>query len=324
MDIEDFLNNYSFLSNMVIAYKEFNETVTEEQRSLIKSLMDNLRGSGEYNHKHKDIYEKVMRNLSLLLSKTHTKTQFSDYCTYLYQWLGKYQCPYYTYDKNYDDPIKIIKLQIFDLNINIIEQLLMNENYSNNLPFQKYICECVNIFNEMYNENYPCTEDKNEKHKHTCDFLNKFRYIYMSYLYNKEGIKDKIPSLNSSEVEFLALCPLYKQETVSQLVTETSPKPESAPVSESEGSSVSVEQSGKPIPFNTTSVVSAMAGKPPFLALIYKFTPVGNMFRRKNNKSANVINNLDEEIEKELFYRRLENGTIKSSPATYNVAYGSV
>ncbi|KMZ89750.1 hypothetical protein PVMG_04580 [Plasmodium vivax Mauritania I] len=290
---------------MVIAYKEFNETVTEEQRSLIKSLMDNLKRTGQYNENHKDIYEKVMRNLSLLLSKTHTKTQFSDYCTYLYQWLyltkkknnvsdymvgviypasqqkfdlhrGEYQCPYYTYDKNYDDPIKIIKLQIFDLNINIIEQLLMNENYSNYLPLKKYICECVNIFNELYNGKCPYEGVENKKLKYTCDLLNNFKNAYVSYLYIKESIKNKIPSLNSTESELIKICPFNKSETVPKLVSETRQVPESAPVSESEGNSVSVEKSGNPIPFNTTSFVSAMAGIPPFLALIYKVIIICN------------------------------------------------
>ncbi|KMZ89725.1 hypothetical protein PVMG_04555 [Plasmodium vivax Mauritania I] len=284
---------------MVTAYNEFNETVTEEQRSLIKSLMDNLTGSGEYNHKHKDIYEKVMRNLSLLLSNKYNKMTFNDYCTYLYQWLyftkkknknsdfmidvvysashqkfflqaGKYQCPAFSYDTTYDDPIKIIKLQNFDLDIKNIEKILMGENYTNNLPFKNYICECVNIFREMYNGKCPYKKVEDKKRKDTCDMLDNFMNTYMYYLYIKEGIKDKIPSLHSTESEILNICPSNKPETGPPLVSEKGPEPKSAQLSQSEGNSVSVEQSGKPIPFNTNSVVSAMAGIPPFLALIYK------------------------------------------------------
>ncbi|KMZ77079.1 hypothetical protein PVIIG_05513 [Plasmodium vivax India VII] len=284
---------------MVIAYEEFNETVTEEQKSSIESLMANLRRLGDYNHNNKDIYEKVMRNLLLLLNNKYKKMPFRDYCTYLYQWLyftkkknknsdfmidvvysashsrfilpkAINQCLPFSYDKTYDDPIKIIKLQIFDLNINIIEQILMSENYSNNLNFKKYICECVNIFKEMYKGNCPYKDVEDKKRKDTCDVLDNFMNIYMSYLYTKERIKNKIPSLHSTESEPLNICPSNKPEIGPSLVSETTQAPQSAQVSQSEGNSISVEQSGKPIPFNTTSVVSAMAGIPPFLALIYK------------------------------------------------------
>ncbi|CAI7724165.1 PIR protein [Plasmodium vivax] len=351
MDVEYFIENFSFLGNMVTAYKEFNETVTSEQKSTIQSLMTNLRDLGQYNDNHKDIYEKVMRNISLLLNIKYTKTLFRDYCTYLYQWLyltkkknkvsdfiiavlypashdkfvlhrGKYECPYFSYDTLFDDPIKIIKLQNFDLDIKNIEKILMDENYSNNLPFKKYICECVNIFKEMYKGKCPYTEEKDKKRKAICDVLNTFQNTYMSYLYIKDGMKDKIPSLYSAEGELLNTCPSDKPETEPKLVSVTRQPSESAPVSQSEGNSPSVEQTNNPIPFNTTSVVSAMAGIPPFLALIYKFTPVGNMFRRKNNKSTNVFENLDEEIEKELFYPRSKYSDRNSSYPTYNVAYG--
>ncbi|KMZ99288.1 hypothetical protein PVNG_02171 [Plasmodium vivax North Korean] len=284
---------------MVTAYKEFNETVTDEQRSPIEPLMTNIRRSGEYNGNHKDIYEKVMRNISLLLNNHYGKTQFRDNCIYLYQWLyltkkknkvsdfmigvlypashDKFvlptttnKCSYFAYDTTYEDPIKIIKLQNFDLDIKNIEKILMDENYSNNLPFKKYICECVNIFKEMYKGKCPYTEEKDKKRKAICDVLNTFQNTYMLYLYIKDGMKDKIPSLYSAEDELLNTCPSDKPETEPKLVSVTRQPSESAPVSQSEGNSPSVEQTNNPIPFNTTSVVSAMAGIPPFLALIYK------------------------------------------------------
>ncbi|GAB70025.1 hypothetical protein PCYB_007740, partial [Plasmodium cynomolgi strain B] len=174
----------------------------------------------------------------------------------------KYICHYYSYEKNYNEPINIIKLQVFDLNINIIEYMLTNESYLNHLSFKNYICECVNIFKEMYKGNCPYKEDEDKKRKQTCDFLNNFSKIYMSYLYSKKGIKDKIPFLHSTDDEFLAVCPIDKLE-IRQA-------PESELVSESEGISVNVEQSGNTLLFNRNAVVGTIAGMPPFLALIYK------------------------------------------------------
>ncbi|KMZ76582.1 hypothetical protein PVIIG_05912 [Plasmodium vivax India VII] len=288
---------------MVTAYNEFNETVTEEQRSLIKSLMDNLTGSGEYNHKHKDIYEKVMRNLSLLLSKTHTKTQFSDYCTYLYQWLyltkkknnvsdymvgviypasqqkfdihrGKYQCPYYTYDKNYDDPIKIIKLQNFYNNIDTIADALMYKSLpqkkdSHYCYAQSFANECVKIYRNMLN--IYCS-DKKDENENTCSELNTFYKSYTQFLFIKDDIKNKIPDIDSGEDEKFYGCPADKPSASQELKQESGPTLGMGTVSYQGQGSISDGdvQTDNPIPFNTTSVVSAMAGIPPFLALIYK------------------------------------------------------
>ncbi|CAG9474567.1 unnamed protein product [Plasmodium vivax] len=360
MDIEDFIKEYSFLSNMVIAYEEFNKTVTEEQRSSIKLLMTNLSGLGQYDAMHKDIYEKLLRNLSLLLNNEYTKMPFSDYCTYLYQWMyftkkkyknfdfmigivypaahqnflvpgAKNQCPYFSYDTTYDDPIKIIKLQNFYNNIDTIANTLMNkslpqEKDSHYCYAQRYANECVKIYRNMHDIFCSNNRSLSTKNQNTCSELKTFNNIYTNFLFNKEDIKNKIPDLASGKDEKYYGCPANEPPAPQEHTQGSGTAVRMETVSDSEHGSVSngVEQPDNPIPFNTTSVVSAMAGIPPFLALIYKFTPVGNMFRRKNNKSANVFNNLDEEIEKELFYRRHGNATINSSPERYNVAYGTV
>ncbi|CAG9474714.1 unnamed protein product [Plasmodium vivax] len=360
MDIEDFIERYPFLSDMTSAYKEFNRTVNEEERYLISAFLDKLQNVGDYNVKHKDIYENIMRNFWLFRNKYQKKSNI--YCTYLFQWLDiikkkhvvsdymigiiygvyaenfvppveKNHCPYFSYDKMYKEPIDIIKIKNFYDNIQIINRILreksnMQELDSQYCYAQRYASECAKIYRNMHN-----TFCSNNKHsipgnENTCSELRAFSTSYTEYLYKIEDIKNQIPDLSDSENEKHFGCSVvestqtprqeHTQESGQALGMRTESSREQGSISDG------VAQSDNPIRFNTTSVVSAMAGIPPFLALIYKFTPVGTMFRSKNKKSINAFNHLDEEIEKELFYRGLENGTIKSSPATYNVAYEPV
>ncbi|CAI7724217.1 Plasmodium vivax Vir protein, putative [Plasmodium vivax] len=357
MDIEGFTKEYPFLSNMVFAYNEFNEILRDEERNLDAILINLIKPIDPNYERNKDIYEKLKRNLSLVLKSKKGRMSSNEYCRYLYQWIyhsknkidineyplsmfyiaarqnivsngGKNLCPYYSYDTTFEEPLNIIKLENFQENMHIIENILKSENDSIT-SCQKYICECVNIYKKMYHEYCTHPYSVNKKRDDTCDKLRAFASAYTSYLFGKQGIKNKIPSLYDAESVPYSRCSTEEKEQQPREASVSAPGPAHEPglrqaVGREPSSTLGDEKSDNPIQFNTTSVVSAMAGIPPFLALIYKFTPVGNMFRRKNNKSTNVFNNLDEEIEKELFYRRLGNATINSSPERYNVAYGSV
>ncbi|SCA81945.1 Plasmodium vivax Vir protein, putative [Plasmodium vivax] len=357
MDIDRFIEQYHFLSNMVDAYNEFNKDVSDDERTFDVTLINNVKSIGGYHEKDYHVYEKLIRNLSSLLNNKYREMSKRDYCRFLYQWVyhtkkkfdineyplsmfylashanivrngGENICPYYSYDTTLEEPLNIIKLENFQEDMQTIESILKRENDSIT-SCQKYICECVNIYKKMHNEYCTHPYNVNKKRDDTCDKLRAFASAYMSYLFVKKEIKDKIPSLYDAESVPFSRCSTEEKERQLSVAGVSTPDSANEPGPRpgegiAQSSTRGAEQSDNSIPFNTTSVVSAMAGIPPFLALIYKFTPVGNMFRRKNNKSANVFNNLDEEIEKELFYRRLENGTIKSSPERFNVAYGSV
>ncbi|VUZ99423.1 PIR protein [Plasmodium vivax] len=357
-DIAYWKEKYPFLNNMVTAYDEFNSAVIDDS-STIESHMRLLKLWEWDVENHKDVFKKISRNLSLFLKKD-TKISKEDYCRFLYQWIyhtqkkydiNKYyisvfyqavhdsimsageikSCPFYSYDKDYENSINIIKLQNFYNNIDTIAEVLMNKS----LPQEKdshycyalrYANECVKIYRNMHERFCSGNKYSITKNQKTCSELGTFSSIYTNYLYNEGDINTKIPNLTSSENEKHFLCPSDELPTTEELKQGAGPAlgmgTESGPGHSSV--SVGVEQQNNAIKLNSTAVVGTMAGIPPFLALIYKFTPVGTLFRSKNKKSINAFNHLDEEIERELIYRRLENGTINSSPQKYNVAYGQV
>ncbi|SCO65455.1 VIR protein [Plasmodium vivax] len=357
MDIDGFIKDYPFLRNMVIAYKEFNKTVTKEDRTFDSTLMNNLKTQYGYEEKHKDIYEKIIRNLNFLLNKKYTDMGIHEYCRFLNQFIyhkkKKYnlneftislfydashanivrkgaigRCPYHSYDTTYKEPLKIIKLDNFHENIQDIKSILKSEIYHDNSPCQKYICECVKIYKTMYSAYCPYEGTTDKILKETCDILEKFKRSYMAFLFGQDGIKDKIPPLNDSDIDDFPRClsDKSKPELGSELGSAQSPVRGAGLGLEqhSQATSPASEQSNSPTSLSTSTVVSTMVGIPPFLALIYKFTPVGRMFRSKNNRSMNIFNNIDDQIEKELSYPSHKNAIINSRVATYNVAYGSV
>ncbi|SCO73021.1 Plasmodium vivax Vir protein, putative [Plasmodium vivax] len=358
MDIEEFIKAYPFLNNMVSAYNSFNDNVNSRERSAILSILDYIKSVGGYKNEDQVIYEKLIRNLWSLSNNIYKGKR--DYCIFLNQWLylikKKYKiidypidifygvamsrlssdgrtniCPFYIYDNDYEKSTNIIKLQNFYNNIDTIAKTLMNESIpqgkdSHYCYAQRYANECVNIYKNMYDKF--CSDKKDEKveNKNTCFELNTFYKSYTQFLFIKEDIKNKIPNLASGEIEKHFGCPYNKPAPGPELIQESGQELGMGAESGPRHGSVSVgaEKQNNPTKFNSTAVVGTMAGIPPFLVLIYKFTPVGTLFRSKNKKGINAFNHLDEEIENELFYGRHGNATTNFSPERYNVAYGPV
>ncbi|KMZ95748.1 hypothetical protein PVMG_05347 [Plasmodium vivax Mauritania I] len=288
---------------MVIAYKDFNKIIRDEDKNLDATLVDLIKRLDPNYEMNNEIYEKLNRNISLVLKTNNTIMSNNDYCRYLNQWIyhsikknnineyplgmfyvasqknivsteGKNICPYYSYDAKFEEPLKIIKLENMHYNINVIKNKLKSEKDSIN-SCQKYICECYNIYKEIYQSYCPNKDLSNNKGKNTCDKLREFEISYMSYLFDKEGIKDKIPSLYEAESVPFSRCSTEEKEQKLSVAGVSTPESANEPGPRpGEGiapsSTRSAEQSDNSLPFNTTSVVSAMAGIPPFLALIYK------------------------------------------------------
>ncbi|KMZ77247.1 hypothetical protein PVIIG_05200 [Plasmodium vivax India VII] len=288
---------------MVDAYNEFNKDVSDDERTFDVTLINNVKNIGGYHEKDNQVYEKLIRNLSLLLNNKYTKMSNTEYCRFLNQWVyhtkikyninehplsmfylashanivrngGENICPYYSYDAKFEEPLKIIKLENMHYNINVIKNKLKSEKDSIN-SCQKYICECYKIYKEIYQSYCPNKDLSNNKGKNTCDKLREFEISYMSYLFDKEGIKDKIPSLYEAESVPFSRCSTEEKEQKLSVAGVSTPESANEPGPRpGEGiapsSTRSAEQSDNSLPFNTTSVVSAMAGIPPFLALIYK------------------------------------------------------
>ncbi|CAI7720788.1 Plasmodium vivax Vir protein, putative [Plasmodium vivax] len=357
MDINEFVEQYPFLTNMVSAYNEFNKSVKENEKTFDVSLIERAKQIDKDYEKNKDIYEKLMRNLSLVLNKRNHKMNINDYCRFLNQWVyhskqknnisefslgvfypgahenivkngGINRCSYYPYDTKFEEPLDIIKLENFREDISIIKSILENENDSFT-SCQKYVCECFKIYKKLYQKYCQYVSEADKKRKSTCDQLRTFNTSYMSFLFNR-GMNDKVPSLDDAGNVPFPVCNESESESVTETALpvgeksklESQPGPEAAPGQS--GRSVSADESEKVKPFNTFTIVSTVAGIPPFLALIYKFTPVGTWFRSKNKNSANILYNTDKEIENELFYHSHKNAIINPGNASYNVAYGPV
>ncbi|KMZ88590.1 hypothetical protein PVBG_04799 [Plasmodium vivax Brazil I] len=288
---------------MVDAYNEFNKDVSDDERTFDVTLINNVKNIGGYHEKDNQVYEKLIRNLSLLLNNKYTKMSNTEYCRFLNQWVyhtkikyninehplsmfyigshtnivnngGKSICPYYSYDTTLEEPLNIIKLENFQEDMQTIESILKRENDSIT-SCQKYICECVNIYKKMHNEYCTHPYNVNKKRDDTCDKLRAFASAYMSFLFDKEGIKDKVPSLLAAESVPFSRCSTEEKEQKLSVAGVSTPESANEPGPRpGEGiapsSTRSAEQSDNSLPFNTTSVVSAMAGIPPFLALIYK------------------------------------------------------
>ncbi|KMZ88603.1 hypothetical protein PVBG_04812 [Plasmodium vivax Brazil I] len=291
---------------MTSAYKEFNRAVNEDERYLISSFSNKLKNVGEYNVKHKDIYEHIMRNFWLFRNKYKQKSKI--YCTYLSQWLDiikkkhvvseymigiiygiyaknfvtpgeKNICSYVSYDTMYKEPINIIKIKNFYDNIQIINRILIEKSDMQKLDSQycyaqRYASECAKIYRNMYNTF--CSDNKHSipGNENTCSELRAFSTSYIQYLYNMGDIKNKIPDLSSSEKEKHFGCSVDESSQTSgqELTQRSGPEIGMRTVSDQglRAAPVVIEKSGKSIPSNTTAVVATMAGIPPFLALIYK------------------------------------------------------
>ncbi|KMZ83438.1 hypothetical protein PVBG_05950 [Plasmodium vivax Brazil I] len=303
MDIEVFIERYHFLSDMTSAYKVFNRTVNEDDRTFDEALIEIIKTYDLHYEDHQHIYEKLMRNLSSLLNRKYNPMENNMYCRFLHQRLYHFQqkydisefalslfytmshanivkkggrdtCSYFSYRTEYENPLNIIKLENMHYNIDVIQNTLKSENDSIN-SCQKYVCECYKIYKEMY-QNY-CQHDSevDKKRRSTCDKLREFRASYMSFLFGKKGIEDKIPSLYDAESVPFSRCSTEEKEPQPREADVSTPVSANEPGQRpgegiAQSSTLGDEQSDNPIPFNTTSVVSAMAGIPPFLALIYK------------------------------------------------------
>ncbi|KMZ76834.1 hypothetical protein PVIIG_05406 [Plasmodium vivax India VII] len=305
---------------MVNAYNEFNKVVEEKEKTFDVSLIDRTKNFDPDYEKNKVIYEKLMRNLSSLLNRKYNKMSMQDYCRFLYQWLyhsqkkydiGDYYlgifygvshdnivrkggtniCSYFSYATTYENPLNIIKLENFQEDIDIIQSILKNKNDSIT-SCKRYICECFKIYKKLYQQSHCQYESEvGTKRRSTCDKLRAFKTAYTSYLYDRE-IKDKVPSLDTAENEPLPMCNQSKPVPVIETAHHVGEKGElkSLPGVEAaprqSGSSVSTDESENTKPFNTSTIVSTVAGIPPFLALIYK---VNNFYiKLKRTLNTNI------------------------------------
>ncbi|CAI7724133.1 Plasmodium vivax Vir protein, putative, partial [Plasmodium vivax] len=80
-------------------------------------------------------------------------------------------------------------------------------------------------------------------------------------------------------------------------------------------------QQDPPTTGGASTALSAMVGIPPFLALIYKFTPAGKLFRFGNKNNTIITSDFDKKMENELFHVIKEDSNIKDIQPKYNIGY---
>ncbi|KMZ98977.1 hypothetical protein PVNG_03816 [Plasmodium vivax North Korean] len=271
---------YPFLSKIWNLYDSFNEPVGEGgYKKVYEAICDNVTDKlGEDKEKYYPFCLKLIRNLDPHCEKQDVCIHHSIRCNNVNNWLynsedikiinnkyiinsifnysgslrdniRNYACYYYLYDENYVEPLNIIRLKIFDDNMDIIRSTLMSKDQPNNTLCQKYVCECVNIYKDM-NKLY-CSESSARYgvHKKTCDMLEALKTSYEILLSFNPEIRKKLPSLEATQVEHLAKCPLDRRQNSLSVAAD-----------DHSGSSTS----------KISTTIGTMAGVSSVFALLYK------------------------------------------------------
>ncbi|GAB69998.1 hypothetical protein PCYB_007470, partial [Plasmodium cynomolgi strain B] len=201
-------------------YKKFDKTLENNNvhsGNYEEICKKSIKNYDELDENKKIFCRKLVRNLGCYNYENENYNPSKEDCTVLYYWIYKsvnqysindnlitpifydnysklctYQrkanCFYYHYYDYFKDPVKMIFLDIFHHNIDIIRKSLGGADNENSL--QKYICKCIHIYKEMYKKYCPYNDDKDKKRKNTCSMLSIVKYTYDTFLrehiYNKQ------------------------------------------------------------------------------------------------------------------------------------------
>ncbi|CAG9474705.1 unnamed protein product [Plasmodium vivax] len=333
MDFSQLTKEYPFLGKILTLYDKLDEPVDADHPN--KDIINLCDKENTFNTSlatdQKITCKKLLRNL--LLCNSLNCDNFINFCSNLYVWLyfeikksgisndiiknifelpklrekgviNYIYCPYDTFNDQKHDPEDLMKLSIFNNNVYTFQSLLKDSKVSNYCYLKNYVYECVNIYNKnnknnkTYSSPQDCTSSPQE---YACEIITQFNSLYTSHILNEEGIIHKFPELyNDIDLNDIDICP----------------------VEESESNSITDEtQPGTPKTGGVPTALSAMVGIPPFLALIYKFTPIRNLFRFGNKNNTIKTSNLDKNMENELFHAIKEDSNIKDIQPKYNIGY---
>ncbi|KMZ89737.1 hypothetical protein PVMG_04567 [Plasmodium vivax Mauritania I] len=322
------LNNsytYDFLNDVWKKYYEFDKPVEDDKNIHLYKSVCNLIVTKPHENidKQTNFCLKLVRNLGCypLVVGNHYFDPKYDRCKILHYWIynsvknqqisnnlitdcfGDYEghmsnigripnCPYNPYENNYNEPMNMIILDIFQSNMETVRDIVAKENEITDFRVQKYICVCVKIYKAMYEEYCPNVYGHNKKRNGTCDMLNIFKSTYKSFLSSVQQKNYKIPSLDNVEAEYLSMCTQDNSRskltregygTVSAATslnggrdgdTDGMPSYEGAmnytaddftPTTEA-----NVENHGSPMSSTVSTAVGTVAGASSVLALLYK------------------------------------------------------
>ncbi|KMZ83236.1 hypothetical protein PVBG_05206 [Plasmodium vivax Brazil I] len=159
-------------------------------------------------------------------------------------------CPYFSFNDNLHKPDELLKVRVFNDNVEKFHNLLNNTEYSRNCFFKKYFYECVNTYIDLNGQF--CSEERKDitNNKDTCDILREFSTLYAPFLQKANNNGYELPNLFSSN----------KYDVVSCTLEET----------KEESSSTASNNSNKSKSHTVPTAIGTMAAIPPFLALIYR------------------------------------------------------
>ncbi|SCO73000.1 VIR protein [Plasmodium vivax] len=324
------MKKHKFLGEILNLYDKMDQTVVEnEQNKRFLNLCDkNDTFNIDLTEEQKNTCKKLIRNFFLINGVNREKVMY--FCSNLYVWLyfeikksgisndiikkifdlpelkekgviTYFLCPYDTFIDQKHEPEDLMKLSIFNNNADAFQSLLMDSEKSKDCHLKKYVYECVNIYNKINDTNSFPYDCNTSQHKNACEIIKFFNRLYMSYIFKKEGISDEFPELSSdTPLDLNNMCPLdeIEPDTPSEERQQDTPKTGGVP-----------------------TALSAMVGIPPFLALIYKFTPVGKFFRFRNRNNMIIASNFDKNMENEIFHAIKEDSNIKDIHPKYNIGY---
>ncbi|KMZ89721.1 hypothetical protein PVMG_04551 [Plasmodium vivax Mauritania I] len=249
----------------------------DENQDILNSCDNDSTFNSKPTIEQKNTCKKLLRNL--LLCNDSNSVEFMKCCRNLYVWLyfeiknytlsndiiqnifklpnlrikqvarPKY-CPYFSFNDNLHKPGELIKLRIFNDNIDKFHNLLNNTEYSRNCFFKKYFYECVNTYIDLNGQF--CSEERKDitNNKDTCDILREFSTLYAPFLQKANNNGYELPNLFSSN----------KYDVFSCTLEET----------KEESSSTASNNSNKSKSHTVPTAIGTMAAIPPFLALIYR------------------------------------------------------
>ncbi|KMZ77304.1 hypothetical protein PVIIG_06452 [Plasmodium vivax India VII] len=283
MEYSQLKEKYQFLGEISTFYDTLDEPAEKNVHyEGISSLCDNaLFLQNDPKGKYKIFCKKLLKNLLLLADRNYKIDKFIKYCDILYMWMyfeinkniipnditeklfiasselisskldNKTPCPYFKFNEKIKEPKKLINLRIFNNNIETIRSLLKNRNKPKDCNLKKYVYECIDIYKEM-NKTYILSVDcYSGQHKGACDIINEFSLLYSSFIYNEDGIHHKFPELSPN--------------TITNIIDDCQSAENAA-----DSNSGEPPQTDNSIRGVVSPVLSAMAGIPPFLAIIYK------------------------------------------------------
>ncbi|KMZ89711.1 hypothetical protein PVMG_04541 [Plasmodium vivax Mauritania I] len=292
LNIEQMKNDYPFLKELWDLYDGFDKSVEGNYKGVYDAYCNRVTSNlGHDKVNYHDICMKLLRNLDPSSNVVERKISPIHCCFNVNNWLynnieknylnNKHVikwifdlsktisteiknngCFYYSYDTQYNEPVNIILLRIFDDNIDVIERTLKSDDQKNSTLCQNYVCKCVDIYQKM-NKLY-CSESNAQpgKRRNTCDMLKALKTPYNALLSRNPVIRTKIPSLEATEHEFLTKCPSYE--------------PQKALAVSIDGNSGSSTSSKIP------ATIGTMAGVSSVFALLYKVN-IKFLFKCVNN-----------------------------------------